>query len=136
MRNKAMEKQVRFLFSSVLVMGVFLALIIGCTPCALECTGSWSPMTGMGGTPSVTIEITCESGEYTSSMKSMRAWDDQKGWVTHIEETRTYKKSGNEYKIVASAYPYVSGDSPIMVGYHVEVTGGAFGEIPKICSSD
>ena len=102
------------------------------TTSELKCTGSWN-----GRAPSLSIIITCESGEYTTSMDSWQTWDEKKGRVTHFEGTRIYKDSGNEYKIIASAYPDTSGkDGMITVAYNVEVTGGAFGTTTKICSSN
>ncbi|MFX1586932.1 MAG: ankyrin repeat domain-containing protein [Promethearchaeota archaeon] len=96
--------------------------------CALECTGS--DQSGLN------IKITCESGRYTSSMRSMRGWDEGKGWVTYYSGTRTYEESGNIYKIEAQIWSYASKEGPIKVAYSAEVSGGAFGETPRICSSD
>ena len=70
-------------------------------------------------------------------MSSWETWDDSRGWVTHFEGTRTYEDTGNEYKIVADASPYVESEgSPIKVRYHVEVTGGVFGDVPQTCGAD
>jgi hypothetical protein len=118
--------------------------------CGLECTGSEGP--------SLSIIITCESGEFSSVTKSREEWDDDKDqwvtiaasesdeifesitiwkewdedkgqWGTRFEGVRTYKNSGNEYKIVAVAY----GDWEPQ--YHVEVTGGVFGDEPQYCQN-
>jgi len=103
--------------------------------CGLECTASTEP--------SLDIRITCELGEYTQSMTikeiydDNRTWDGHKGaWVNILEGTRTYQDTGNKYKIVGDLFRYGSADGSIKVEYHVEVTGGVFGETPRTCESD
>ena len=102
--------------------------------CGLECTGSRGVMPNQG--PSLSIEITCESGQYTQSLSSRQSWDDDRGWVYYLEGTRTYEDTGNKYEITADASEYMSADNTIKVMYHVEVIGGVFGETAQICESE
>jgi hypothetical protein len=110
------------------------------------------------------IKITCESGKFSSTTKSwkemvddkwvtivvsesdeisdtVKIWKgpdnkDSEKWVTHFEGTRIYKNSGNEYKIVASAYSGENAQGEWGTNYYAEVTGGVFGETPKICGNE
>jgi hypothetical protein len=73
----------------------------------------------------------------SESVKSWEEWDDDKDqWVTQFEGTRTYKNSGNEYTIVAAAYSAKNAQGDWELKYHVEVTGGVFGETPQVCGTD
>ena len=85
--------------------------------------------------PSLSIKITCESGQYTQSISSWQDWVDDRGWVSYFVGTRTYEDTGNEYEITAAASEYMSADNTIKVMYHVEVTGGVFGETAQTCES-
>jgi len=121
--------------------------------CDLECVGSKGP--------SLEIGITCETGEFSSTTRSwdeqidgkwvtmvvsesdeisetVKIWyeQDKERWVTKFEGTRIYKNSGNEYKIAATTYDIENAQGNWENKYSAEVTGGVFGETPKICENE
>lgn len=103
--------------------------------CGIECEGSYDVFSRG---PSLSVEITCESGKYTQTVFSYKDWVDenQEVWGTHFGGERTYEDSGNTYEIKAYAWAEYPAEGGIKVRYHVEVTGGVFGETPQTCGSD
>lgn len=102
--------------------------------CSVECEGSYDSFSRG---PSLSVEITCESGASTQTVFSYKGWvgENKETWGTHFNVERTYEDSGNTYEITAYAWEeYVEG--AIKVRYHIEVTGGVFGETPQICGTD
>lgn len=104
--------------------------------CALECTGGGTLGANGLPQPTVNIRITCESGQYTQSMRSWRVLVEGKGIVTRFEGTRTYDATGNEYTIVADAWLDFGDNHSVTTLYHAKVTGGVFGDTPQACESD
>jgi photosystem II stability/assembly factor-like uncharacterized protein len=98
-------------------------------PCSVECEGSPGP--------SLKIQLTCESGKYTQTVFSYDGWVDENKevWGTNFGGERTYEDSGNTYEITAYAWEEY-GEGAVKVRYHIEVTGGVFGETPQICGTD
>jgi hypothetical protein len=89
--------------------------------------------------PSAEVEITCESGsssQLTSTYQDLISEiKDAEIYGTYFEAKRTYEDSGNTYRIAG----YVGQDwvdNAWRVRYHIEVTGGVFGESPRTCGTD
>lgn len=101
-------------------------------PCSVECEGSYDPLS-QG--PSLRLEITCESGEYAQTVVSWKDVDERKKLVTRFEGERTYEDSGNTYEITAYAWQELW-EGTWKIRYHIEITGGVFGETPQICGTD
>ncbi len=75
------------------------------------------------------VEITCESGEATTSISDSTSYEGQIIKLT-LSQERTYNNTENTYKIVGNI---VVDKSKNEVNYNLTVTGGVFGETPQIC---
>ena len=83
-----------------------------------------------------------ETGDFTrdGTMKSTTSSSKEAGkdmvkttqYEVNLE--RTYKESGNTYKIVGSINFDDSGNKSKLVGYNLTITGGVYGETPHTCT--
>jgi hypothetical protein len=60
--------------------------------------------------------------------------DSKRHLVTIFEVERTYKDTENTYSIMAAITQGIK-DGTVETVYHVEVTGGVFGDIPQVCGN-
>jgi len=79
-------------------------------------------------------EITCESGSYTFTSRSITFWDPERGWVTAYSIDRTYDESGNTYHLSAE-YWRISSGGEIVGRIKLDVTGGVFGNNEQHCQN-
>jgi hypothetical protein len=88
------------------------------------------------------IEISCESGQVTIKADDTMSYVFDGGvrvgnrW--QLNQERTYKNTGNTYKIVGDIeVRFKFDDRGAIVGgsayYHLTVTGGVFGQTPQTC---
>jgi len=88
--------------------------------CSLECAID---------TQGYAIEITCESGQITTTFHDSTNFEGQT-IKSNLDQIRVYENSGNEYQIVGEIYV---DEAKSEVSYSITVTGGVFSETPQTC---
>lgn len=90
------------------------------------------------GTENYSIDITCESGNFTTEYKNESTeffsgeLDNKKGLKLNLNRIRTYESTQNAYTITG----YIEVDEIQDNGiYDIEVIGGVFDNTPQTCKS-
>jgi YD repeat-containing protein len=112
-------------------------VLIGCSGGGSESDAGSCELVCDINTESYTIEISCESGTMSTKLlddQTQKSTYDPSGNLTelnlNLNHTRTYENTQNVYTIVGSIEIDLVNDN---VNHDIEVTGGEFGDTPRIC---